>query len=67
MLNHQIVRFIAYLAALIPLATHAEEHWYNYDHLNFEAGTYIHYDPDEDHAGNRLFGSLEAVKSNASP
>ena len=42
MFNHPIVRCIAYLAALIPVATHAEEHWYNYDHLNFEIGTYIH-------------------------
>ena len=65
MLSHRIVRFTVCLAALIPFTTQAEEeHWYNYDHLYFEAGTYIHYDPDEDHAGNRLFTSLEAVKAN---
>lgn len=65
MLSHPFVRFTACLATLISQAIHAQDaHWYNYDHLNFEAGTYIHYDPDDDHAGNRLFTSLEAVKSN---
>ncbi|MCG6899581.1 MAG: hypothetical protein LJE75_06205 [Gammaproteobacteria bacterium] len=65
MFIHPVVRFTLCLAALLPLATQAEEeHWYNYDHLHFQAGTYIHYDPDEDHSGNRVFASLEAVKAN---
>ena len=52
------------LTLLVPFGVLAEEHWYNFDHLTLQAGTYIHYDPDDDHAGNRLFISLEAVKSN---
>ena len=65
MFSHPMVRFTVCLAALYPFATQAEEeHWYNYDHLNLPAGTYIHYDPDDDHEGNRIFTSLEAVKSN---
>ena len=52
------------LSLLAPFCVQAEEHWYNFDHLTLHAGTYIHYDPDDDHAGNRLFTSLEAVKSN---
>ena len=48
MFSHPVVRFTVCLAALIPFVTQAEEeHWYNYDHLHFEAGTYIHYDPDD--------------------
>ena len=63
--THPMARLIFCLAALYPFTAQAEEeHWYNYDHLMFSAGTYIHYDPDDDHAGNRLFFSLEAVKAN---
>jgi len=64
MFMHPVARFTFFLAVLFPLATQAEEHWYNYDHLTFSAGTYIHYDPDEDHEGARIFASLEAVKAN---
>ncbi len=41
-----------------------EEKWYQYDHLYFQFGTYFHYHHSDDHAGNNLFGSLEAQKSN---
>ena len=41
-----------------------EEKWYQYDHLNLQFGTYVHYQSSDDHAGNNLFGALEAQKSN---
>jgi hypothetical protein len=62
--RHPMTRLTFYLAALLPFSVQGEEHWYNYDHLYFQAGTYIHYDPDDDHKGNRIFTSLEAVKAN---
>lgn len=63
MLNHFMVRFTFCLSLLIPFNAQGEENWYNFDHLYFQAGTFIHYNPDDDHAGNRLFVSLEAVRS----
>ena len=59
-----VIRLLHYLLLLIPFASQAEEHWYNYDHLYFQVGTYIHYDPSDDHSGTRIVASLEAVKSN---
>ncbi len=53
-----------YLILLIPFTVLAEEHWYNYDHLNFQAGTYFHFDSSEYFSGSKFFTSLEAVKSN---
>ena len=61
--NNGIARFMFGLVLCQPLVSQAEEHWYNYDHLYLQGGTYIHYDPDDDHAGSRLFLSLEAVRS----
>ena len=59
-----MVRFLLYLACLLPFAVPAEEHWYSYDHLYFQAGTYVHYHSNDDFSGNKLFASLEAIKSN---
>ena len=61
--NNGTVRFMLGMVLCHPLASQAEEHWYNYDHLYLQGGTYIHYDPDDDHAGPRLFLGLEAVRS----
>ncbi len=40
-----------------------EEHWYNFDHLYFQAGTYVHFSSSEDHDGPNILVSLEAVRS----
>jgi hypothetical protein len=61
---HRIIRFKLFILLCQPLASLAEEHWYNYDHLYLEGGTYIHYDPDDDYKGPRLFVGLSAVKAN---
>jgi hypothetical protein len=58
-----MTRFTLYLASLFPFAAQAEEHWYSYHHLYFQAGSYVHFHSDDDFAGNRLFASLEAIKS----
>ena len=64
MCNLTLTRFLVFLALLGPVALHAEERWYNYDHLYLQTGTYMHFSSSEDHAGPRIFVSLEAVKSN---
>ncbi len=51
------------MVLLLSFNAEAEEHWYDFDRLYLQAGSYIHYDPDEEHAGNRLFVSLEAIRS----
>ena len=63
MFTHPVVRFTLYLVTLFPFATQAEEHWYSYDHFYFQAGTYEHFHSDDDFAGDRMFASLEAIKS----
>lgn len=50
----------------MPFSLQAEESWFNYDHLYFQAGSYLHYTPSDDYAGNKIFTSLEAIKSNNS-
>jgi len=62
--THPVARFTIYLAWIFPFAAQAEGHWYSYDHLYFQAGSYVHFHSDDDFAGNRLFASLEAIKSN---
>jgi len=62
--TQRIARVILGMMLCYPLSSQSEEHWYSYDHLYFQGGTYIHFDPDEDHSGTRLFFSLEAIKSN---
>lgn len=60
---HPLICVLFCLAWFLPVAVPAEEHWYNYDRLYLQAGTYVHYHSDDDFAGNRLFASLEAIKS----
>ena len=43
---------------------HAEEKWYQYDHLYLQAGAYTHIIDREDYAGRNLMVGLEAVKAN---
>jgi hypothetical protein len=46
-----------------PFAVWGEEHWYDFDHLYIQAGTYVHFHQDEEHSGSRIFASLEAIRS----
>ena len=55
---------LPWLLLLLSSASIAEEKWYQYDHLYVHFGTYVHYSSSKDHAGNNLFGALEAQKSN---
>jgi len=72
MFSHTVTHFLCFLILLSPLALCAEEqpqkqeeqHWYNYDHLYFQSGTYVHYRPSNDRKGVRIFTALEAVKAN---
>jgi hypothetical protein len=60
----KIIQLQIWMMLLIPLIAHSEEeHWYNYDHLYLQAGTYDHYKSDDDHAGNDILISLEAIRS----
>jgi hypothetical protein len=63
LLTHPIALLSLCIAWILPFAVPAAEHWYSYDHLYFQAGTYVHYHSDDDFAGNKLFASLEAIKS----
>ena len=58
-----MLMLVFWLVLLGPFSAQAEEHWYGFDHLSMQAGSYVHYEADEDHAGSRLFASLEAVRS----
>ena len=62
--THPTARLILCLATLYPFAAQAAEHWYSHDHLYFHAGTYVHFNSDEDYDGERIFAGLEAIKSN---
>lgn len=54
-----------WLLLLLPFAAQAEEeHWYNFDHLYLQGGTYVHFESSEDHDGPNILVSLEAVKAN---
>lgn len=65
MFTHTLTRLGLCLALLSPFTLQAEEeHWYNFDHLYLQGGTYVHFQSSDDHAGTNLFGSLEAVKAN---
>ncbi len=72
MFSHTVTRLLLFLVLLGPLALCAEEqaqkqeekHWYNYDHLYLQGGTYMHYRSGGDKTGTRIFAALEAVKSN---
>ncbi len=60
----KIIRFFLYIALLSPLVSQAEEHWYNYDHLYLQGGTYTHYTASDDYKGSKILISLEAIKDN---
>jgi len=65
-MSRQIMtRLIYCLVLLAPFATQAEEkHWYNYDHLYLQGGTYVHFESSDDHTGSNIFVALEARKAN---
>ena len=59
------LRLLLCIALLASLPLQAEEeHWYDYDHLYLQGGSYVHFESSDDHAGNNIFVSLEAVKAN---
>jgi len=60
----KIIRFLLYIILLSPLISQAEEHWYDYDHLYLQGGTYTHYSASDNHDGSNVLISLEAIKSN---
>ena len=65
MFNQLLTRVILCSALLAPFATQAEEeHWYNYDHLYFYGGTYVHFESSDDHTGSNILVALEARKAN---
>ncbi len=64
MYSRKLVWSIFCLMLLSPLVAESqEEHWYNFDHLYFQAGTYVHFSSSDEHAGSNVFVSLEAVRS----
>ena len=58
-----VVFIVMCLLVTMSFDTQAEDRWYDFDRLYLQAGTYVHFDPDEEHDGNRLFASLEAIRS----
>ena len=61
--TNRIFPVVMCLLLTLSFDTQAEDRWYDFDRLYFQAGTYVHFDPDEEHDGNRLFASLEAIRS----
>ena len=65
MFTKTMTRLSLCMALLASFALQAEEeHWYNFDHLYLQGGTYVHFESSDDHAGSKILVSLEAVKSN---
>ena len=51
------------LLILMPVAANAaEKAWHEYDHLYFLAGSYVHFNPSEEHDGSNIFVALEAIR-----
>ncbi len=64
MRDQSYIKSLIFLILLLPFVVEAEEaHWYNYDDLYLQGGTYFHYTDDDDHSGNDLLVSIEAVRS----
>jgi len=67
MIRKIVTLWILALVSILSFSVQAEEeHWYNYDHLYLQAGTYFHFggDDDPDYDGSKVLVSLEAVKEN---
>lgn len=61
--NMKLFALLLLACCLSIPALAAEEHWYNYDHLYLQGGSYMHFSHSEDHDGPNIFVSLEAVRS----
>ncbi|MBE0439062.1 MAG: hypothetical protein IBX57_04695 [Gammaproteobacteria bacterium] len=58
-----LIRSILFCFILLsPYLSHAQDNWYDYDHLYIQGGTYIHYSSSPDHDGPNILASVEAVK-----
>ena len=62
--KNSILLSICLSLLLSPAIKAEEEHWYNYDHLYLQGGTYFHFNDDDDYEGTSALVSLEAVKAN---
>tara|TARA_R110002049_G_scaffold92191_1_gene228917 strand:+ start:293 stop:742 length:450 start_codon:yes stop_codon:yes gene_type:complete len=52
------------MVLLRSLTAQAEEHWYSYDYLYLQGGTYTHYTSSDNHEGPDILLRLEAIKDN---
>ncbi|MCX4188530.1 hypothetical protein OMP95_11805 [Methylophaga sp. OBS4] len=62
MLVGKKIQFILYLAFFIPAINYAEENGDKFEHFYLQAGTYKHYQSNDDYAGPDIFIALEAIK-----
>ncbi len=62
----RIKKILFYVSIIFGVcgSCHAEEKWYEYDHLFLQGGTYTHTRPNPDYDGPNLMLGLEAIKSN---
>lgn len=60
----KMYRFSLFIMLLSPFIAQADEHWYDYDHLYLQGGSYAHFTSSDDYKGTNVLVSLEAIKKN---